>query len=475
MLTGSRKPKHRAWLAWLALGFATMTLAPSPAAAQATEQSVRFDNGRRIAHTRVVVGKSQTIRIDLPFADLVVADPEVADVTPLTDRSFYVLGKQAGTTNVSIYDEQKKLVGVLELEAGANTQKLGAEMNRQMPGGNLRVASVNGRPLIAGVAPDAPSLDRAVKTAKHFSPDVMNGMRLARSQQVLLEVRFVEASRSAGRELGVNLEVVSKNFTSVSGIAGLASNNTPFGAILGTLLTNGVKADILIKALEDRGLARRLAEPNLVAMSGEKASFLAGGEFPVPVQAQLGQIFIEYKKFGVGLTFTPTVLQDGIINLRIEPEVSQLDPTSVVRTAGIAIPSLIVRRASTVVELRDGQSFAIAGLLQSVNTTTQQQLPWLGDVPVLGALFRSAAFERKETDLAIIVTPRLVKPARPGERLRTPFENTLPGNDLDFFLLGKPEVTRAAAATNDPAADVFAQTSGHILDIRNRSNHVDGR
>ena len=184
------------------------------------------------------------------------------------------------------------------------------------------------------------------------------------------------------------------------------TGNPSFGTLIGRVLSSGVEADVIVQALEDRGLARRLAEPNLITMSGEKASFLAGGEFPIPVQSDRDQITVDYKKFGVGLTFTPTVLANGVINLRIEPEVSQLDYTNTVRTATVAVPALIVRRASTVVELRDGQSFAVAGLLQSINQETQEQLPWLADVPIIGSLFRSAAFERKETDLAIIVTPR---------------------------------------------------------------------
>jgi pilus assembly protein CpaC len=298
----------------------------------------------------------------------------------------------------------------------------------------------------------------------------------------MLEVRFVEASRNAGRELGVNWEAVGRNygnptraalnFAAAAGTGGLASGHTPFGALVGRVLSSGIEADVLVQALEERGLARRLAEPNLIAMSGEKASFLAGGEFPIPVAADQGRITVDYKKFGVGLTFTPTVLANGVINLKIEPEVSQLDPTNFVRSAGIAIPALIVRRASTVIELRDGQSFAVAGLLQSVNQETQQQLPWLGDIPIIGTLFRSAAFERKETDLAIIVTPRLVQPARPGQRLKTPLDPAVPANDVDFFLTGQQEIPvgKARTAGTRPAAPI-----GHILDLGKERTRVVAR
>jgi pilus assembly protein CpaC len=286
-------------------------------------------------------------------------------------------------------------------------------------------------------------------------------------------VRFVEASRNAGKELGINWRVVGKNFgdatkaglnvAASSGLGNLPSGNASFGTLIGRVLSSGVEADVVVQALEDRGLARRLAEPNLITMSGEKASFLAGGEFPIPVQGDRDQITVDYKKFGVSLAFTPTVLANGVINLRIEPEVSQLDYTNTVRTATVAVPALIVRRASTVVELRDGQSFAVAGLLQSINQETQEQLPWLADVPIIGSLFRSAAFERKETDLAIIVTPRLVKPSRPGQRLKTPLDATAQANDADLFLVGQQEVpvTRARVSGTAPLP-----ASGHILNRR---------
>ena len=321
--------------------------------------------------------------------------------------------------------------------------------------------------------PDGVAAARAVDLARQYGPEVMNDLTVRSPQQVMLEVRFVEASRDASKELGVNWKVVGKNFGSattaaynvaaLTGFGSLRSGNAPFGTLIGRVLSSGVEADVIVQALEERGLARRLAEPNLITMSGEKANFLAGGEYPIPVQGDNNSVTIDYKKFGVGLTFTPTVLANGVINLRIEPEVSQLDYTNTVRTAGVVVPALIVRRASTVVELRDGQSFAVAGLLQSINHQTQEQLPWLADVPIIGALFRSAAFERKETDLAIIVTPRLVKPAKPGQRLRTPLDNTAPANDADLFLVGQQEVSVAKARVS---GTVPLPPKGHILDLR---------
>jgi pilus assembly protein CpaC len=189
----------------------------------------------------------------------------------------------------------------------------------------------------------------------------------------------------------------------------------------------------------------------------------------VPVPGALGQVTIDYKRYGVGLAFTPTVLSGGLINMKIEPEVSQLDISHPVQVAGISVPPLIVRRASTTVELRDGQSFVIGGLLQSNGRNAIAQLPWLGDIPVLGALFRSAQYQKEETDLAIIVTPRLVRPARPGDPIKTPLDSTLPPNDRDLFLLGKNEITVQRARL---AQGAIIPMSGHIIDLPKRGSNV---
>jgi pilus assembly protein CpaC len=434
-------------------------------------QVVEIGHGQ-VGAVRVTLGKSHTLETTRGFVDLVVGDPEIADVMPLTDKTLYVLGKKIGTTNVSVYDSSKQLVGVIEVEVGYNTARLAADLETMAPGSGARVSSANGRTVLSGPVTDSVSAARAVGLARQYGPDVVNDLTVRSPQQVMLEVRFVEASRNAGKELGINWDVVGKNFgnptkaaynmAAVSGL-GLPSGNTPFGTIIGRVLSSGVEADIIVQALEERGLARRLAEPNLITLSGEKANFLAGGEFPIPVQGDADRITIEYKKFGVSLTFLPTVLANGVINLRIEPEVSQLDYTNTVRTATVAVPALIVRRASTVIELRDGQSFAVAGLLQSINQETKEQLPWLADVPIIGTLFRSSSFERKETDLAIIVTPRLVKPAKPGQRLKTPLDATAQANDADLFLVGQQEIPVAKARASGTAP---LPASGHILTRR---------
>jgi pilus assembly protein CpaC len=419
---------------------------------------------KRTATVQVYIGKSEDVRTDTSFVDITVGDPEVADVNPLTDRTLSILGKRNGTTRVSVYAEGKKLIGVFDIEVTYDTSLIQSEVRKRFPHANLRVSAVNGRIMLSGTSPDGPTVDGAVQIAKQFGQDVINSVKVAQPQQVMLEVRFVEASRTAGRELGVDWRVVAKNVTASLGTAGLLTGNAPFGFVVAKLLGNGVAADVMIRALEERGLVRTLAEPNLVALSGDTASFLAGGEYPIPVSSNNNTVTIAYKQYGIGLAFTPTVLKDGLINMVIKPEVSQIDPNhSVAFGNGISVPALIVRRANTTVELRDGQSFMIGGLLLNVSKNSLEQFPWLSDVPVLGALFRSASYQKDETDLAIIVTPRIVRPARPGDVIKTPLDGSLPANDTDLFLMGKTEVKPAAARLE--AGVPAREFTGHMLDL----------
>ena len=234
--------------------------------------------------------------------------------------------------------------------------------------------------------------------------------------------------------------------------------------------THGLQIDALISALEEKGLVKTLAEPDLVALSGETAKFLAGGEIAVPV-VQPGSgggtptVTIEWKNYGVGLAFTPTVLNKGIINLRLDPSVSELDTAHAILVNGSLIPGIIDREVHTSVELRDGQSFAIAGLLQAQSNNDISQIPWLGNVPVLGALFRSTSYQKQETDLVVIVSPHLVRPVRPGQHLATPFDTTLPANDIDLFLMGDTE--RQKRYTDYVASgEGLTGPYGHILQAK---------
>jgi pilus assembly protein CpaC len=466
------------------VGLAGWLLPADNAQAQAL---VQLSGVKRTALVNVATGKSADVRTDASFTDINVGDPEVADVNVLTDHSLSILGKKSGTTRVSVYGEAKKLVGVFDVEVSYDTSTLAVEITRRFSHAGIRVATANGKILLTGTSPDAVTLDEALTVARQFGPDVINSVSVSSPQQVVLEVRFVEATRQASRELGVQWNVFSGSSTTNIGArqaagnlplqrptnpstlgvgevaAGILSGGTPFGVAVARMIAHGVTTDVFINALEEKGLARSLAEPNLVALSGDTASFLAGGEYPIPIVGSMGNVTVDYKRYGVGLSFTPTVLRDGLINLKIEPEVSQLDLSNRVSFGnGGSLFPLIVRRASTTVELRDGQSFVIGGLLQNVGQTAQEQLPWVGDVPILGALFRSASYQKNETDLAIIVTPRIVRPARPGDAIKTPLDNMLPANDVDLFLMGKPEIRREAARL---AAGAALRLSGHILDL----------
>lgn len=467
------------WLAWLTLMASGLLLAHSnwalAGALGEASSTYNLETPESVSKLRVTVNKSQTIRIHQSFAEALIGQPEIADVIPLTDKSLYVLGKKVGATRLSVLGADKKLLGIIEVEVAFDVSAIEAHYRRSLPRSRIRVASVNGRIMLSGMVSDAIALEKAIAIANQYAPDaVSNQLTVAGSQQVLLEVRFVEASRSATRNLGVNWSIISRNpgshaiNTNLPGGVGLGafpSAALPFGSLVARLLNTGSSAEVIIQALEERGLARRLAEPNLVALSGDTASFLAGGEFPFPVGRDDDNITIEFKKFGVGLGFTPTVLNNGLINLKIEPEVSELDPNNTLVVNDTTIPGLVTRRAKTTVELRDGQSFAIAGLLQANHTKARRQLPWLGQVPVIGSLFRSASFEKQETDLVIIVTPRLVQPAAPGDRLVTPFDKAVPGNDVDYFLNGKDEIPNwKARFKRTGKVNRHAPAIGHMLD-----------
>jgi pilus assembly protein CpaC len=511
-----RKPTSRRWhlvpKAVLVLA-ATLTFATGGSRAQ---QRIALANPTHTTTVAVILGKSEDVHTDQRLVDIAVGDPGVADVNPLTDHALSILGKKIGTTRVTVYGEDKKPVGIFDVEVSYDISRLAAEIAR-LSGGGIRVSAVNGRIMLSGTSPDAVTLDKVVTIARQFVPDPINTVEVMQAQQIMLEVRFIEASRQASRELGVQWNLFgSRTLANIgsqqpavqlpitapggafqqpaaanSGIggysvlppgvtgtplssvvaAGVLSGASPFGFLVSQL---GGQVQMQINALEQRGLARSLAEPNLVALSGDTASFLAGGQFPVPEANGLGTVTFAYQPYGVGLSFTPTVLRDGLINLVIKPEVSEIDPTHTVTVAGTSVPGLITRKASTTLELRDGQSFMLGGLLQNQTTTAQDQLPWIGDVPVLGALFRSAQYQKNETDLVIIVTPHIVHPMRPNEVAHTPLDNTLPGSDIDFFLNGHAEVSPAlvrlaAGAMNRPYV-------GHILDLpKNGASYVSAK
>jgi len=443
-----------------------------------------------VQRVRVTLYKSRTFKVDTAFSTIVAGSPDIVDVKSLSDHLIYIQGKQTGTTNVILFDSSMRQIGILDVEVAIDTGNLQENIRASTGNPGIRVSSSQGQVMLSGTAADAVAAERAVSIATGALPkgsNIVNAMSVAAPQQVMLEVRFLEVNRSAGRELGMNLYGANANGTNIgnTGLGGPNSINTnsgrqplpntgppagtipllgtagtlaataaggsavPFGSLLTSIIrtSSGASVDLLVTALEQKGLVRRLAEPNLMALSGESARFLAGGEFPVPVASTtaagaLPTVTIQFKTFGVELGFVPTVLSRGAINLRVEPSVSELDFSNAITISGTTIPALSSRNARTTVELRDGQSFAIAGLLQTRNREDVSQLPWIGSVPVLGTLFRSSSYQQQETDLVIIVTPRLVAPAAPGQQLASPFDSRLPPNDVDFFLNGQMEVRK---------------------------------
>ena len=303
-------------------------------------------------------------------------------------------------------------------------------------------------------------------------------MSVGGTQQVMLKIRFAEMQRSTSKALGFNIgaafsggigggnQILARGETSQFLVGdngpGLAFQDTSgsFGVVGAAFVLGDGILDVILNALERRGVVRSLAEPNLVALSGDTAQFLAGGEVPIPVQSEDGGISVEFKPFGVGMAFTPTVVDEDLINLEIETEVSAIDTAVQVQAAGIALSGFSTRRARTTVELRDGQSLAIAGLLQDDFTNGADQIPWLGEIPVLGTLFRSSSFQRRQTELVIIITPTLVTPVD-GEQLSLPTDRMRIPNEEELFLLGKLE---GAASEREVAGQDLDGSYGYILE-----------
>jgi pilus assembly protein CpaC len=422
---------------------------------------------------KIAKGKPRTIRLDKGFAEIVVGDPEVANVTPLTNQSFYVLGHKLGTTGIALFDENKKLIGSVDVEVTYDTQQLNAAIQQNVPDSSIKASTANGQIVLSGAAKDKVGAEKAKKIAKQFNEgnDVIDSVNITSSQQVQLQVRFVEINRQSITKLGVK---AGANF--IQGIGGVEAafdgfteqNLAGAGQIIGQFVMGGLQIDAQIDALETRGLARRLAEPNLIARSGEKASFLAGGEFPIPVAQTGGAVTIEFKKYGVSLDFTPTVLADGLISLDIAPEVSAIDTTSSYKGPnGISIPGFVVRRAQTSVDLKSGQSFMMAGLLQTFQRCRHRRLPGAGKTPVLGSLFSSKSYQRRETDLVIIVTPHLVRPIDPSKKTATPFDSTLPPSNVDLFgnNVDEIKVSDTNRAKGGSAKLAATPGAGHFLDL----------
>ena len=424
-----------------------------PASAQAQAGPPAYGG---VSRTVVVpVNKSAAFRLDGPVGEVVVAQPEIAQIVATTDQSFYVRGKALGGTNILVYDRGRNLVEVIDVHVGQDASLIEAEILGAMPGEKMKVRAVGKGVLLSGEASNNSAATRARAIVERYVPatDITTALNVRNAEQVKLEVRVLEVSRASLKELGLDLALANESgFAFASGTGLIGSQAQGVLRILTNSGTLGIEAALV--ALEEKGVLRTLARPDLTALSGEEASFLAGGEFPIPVAADYDEdtnrprVGIEFKEFGVKLAFKPTVRDGGLIRLEVAPEVSQIDTRRTVRLGNIEIPGLSVRRTETVVELRDGQSFAVAGLYQQEYNTTARQLPFLGDVPVLGALFRSSRWRRSETELVIVVTPRLVQATDdPSGGAPNPLVSTRDPTQAGLFLNGRALDKRIAPVT----------------------------
>lgn len=423
-------------------------------------------------------GAGQVVSLSEPATNVFVADPKVAEVRPASANSLFVFGVGPGRTTIVVLDQAGRTISNYEVQVRASSfgaSEAEAAVARVTGNRGVHVTPQTRGLLVTGTVGSAADAARTISVLRGFAPEgalIENQLTVRDSIQVTLKVRIIEMNRNVSRALGVDFQALGtigrtallpQNFIVQAATAvGLGIASTPSAAIrFGNKDLSGI-----IQALANDNLARVLAEPNLTVMSGQPASFLAGGEFPIAVAQSApggggtGTISVEFKKYGVSLSFVPTVLSDGRINLHVAPEVSQLTNTGAVTTSAgnttISIPALLTRRAETTVELGSGQTYAIAGLMSdntSVNTTS---VPFLGDIPILGALFRSTGYQRQETELVIFVTPYIVNPVSDAAALRTPTDGFTPPNDLErIVLLRQTGAQPASVATRVPGQAGF--------------------
>jgi pilus assembly protein CpaC len=449
-----------------AVAFAALAGLTAALPGAAAAQTVHYDlTTTSVMRVNLPVSQAVTVTISDAVGKIVTADPTIADAQPITENSLYLVGRAFGTTTVNLYSSEGKPVGLLAVEVGADTADIARSIRAAIPNSSVKVGTVNGRIRLSGTVADAPSMDKVLQVVRQYgAPDVINTITLVGGRQVNLEVRILEAQRDAGRDLGISWSGSVGGFnTTINGAAtgGPAENASSFSAFVTNVISGslGLNLRATINALEAKRLVRTLAEPNLTTLSGVTASFLAGGQVPIRVRDENGSVTLEYRDFGVRLVFTPAVLEGDRIQIHLTPEVSGIGGFT---TAGD--PVFNTRNLDATVELRDGQSFAVAGLLQNNTNLSQDQLPWIGDVPIIGSLFKSSSFQKHDTELVVIVTPRLVQPSPPGQVVATPLDQTLPANDPEFFALSKMEVTPRMIQDFESGAGVSGP-HGYIIDL----------
>jgi pilus assembly protein CpaC len=395
----------------------------------------------------LAAGGGEMLRLPEPAVAVFVADPDVADVHVPTSQTVFVLGKKAGTTTLFALGANNRTILRETVVVSADTLSMQRMLDARFPRFQVNVTGAPGSLMVTGRVPDAADADAVMQSLTPYLHDketLVNRLTLTRPIQVHLRVRITEVDRNITQQLGINWNALGQSGNFIGGLfsgraAAAATTLSSTGAfsILGAFHAGKWAIDGVLDVLDQEGLITMLAEPNLTAMSGETASFLAGGEFPIPVpQGQTNSITIEFKPYGVSLDFTPTVLADNRISLKVRPEVSEIDPTNSVTIDSIKVPALTVRRVETTVELSSGQSFAIGGLLQSNTSDVLAELPGLGHLPVLGKLFSSKNYLNNKSEVVVIVTPYIVQPADPG-RLRQPIDTVMhPSSDIEYVLQG---------------------------------------
>ena len=474
----------KAGLLGLALSFTSLhTVSLQSASAQDQPGAIRVLQGQTSATLRVPMNRAVVVETQAIFSEVAMANPGIAEISTLNERTLYVLGKIPGRTTLTLLSPEGGLMANIDVQVTPDVAEFKERLQQILPGEPIEVRTANDGIVLSGIVSSIARLDRALDLAERYAPGrVSNLMGVGGTQQVMLKVRFAEMQRSVRKALngGVTLGT-SGSDGAISGAGGsgallpgaiggagstvLNINPASVGGIAGTIGIGDVQLSIMLEALESRGVVRTLAEPNLVALSGQEAKFLAGGEYPIPVPQENGNIAIEYKPFGVELNFTPRVVDQDVINLTLNAAVSALDPTNSITTGGINVSAFTRRETSTTVEMRDGESFAIAGLLQDDFRDLNSQVPWLGDIPVLGALFRSAEYTRNQSELVIIVTAHLVSPTR-GEALALPTDRVRPPTEADLFLRGR--VASEGRAATGAAAEIsrqdFSGSYGYVME-----------
>src|SRR6056297_3350887 len=425
----------------------------------------------------VTMNRAVVVESDVPFAELSIANPSIADFSTLSDRTIYVLGKAPGRTTLTLLDDTGRLITNVEIHVSTDVSEFKERLQQILPNERIEVRTANDGIVLSGSVSSTARMDRALSLAQRYAPDrVSNLMVVSGNQQVMLKVRFAEMQRSVSKQLSTSLAVDALGVTGNG--AGLAGSNLPSTGVnsRGVAASNNagaaffgfdigsVEIGILLEALESKGVVRTLAEPNLTALSGQEAKFLAGGEYPVPVAQDNDTTSFEFKPFGVELNFIPRVVDGDIINLEMAAAVSSIDPTNGINTGSFTVDAFRRRDTSTTVQLRDGESFAIAGLLQDDFRDTNGQVPWLGDIPVLGALFRSADYARAQTELVIIVSAHLVTPTR-GEALALPTDRVRLPSEKDLFLNGRVLNSNVPSGTaGEVARQDFTGSYGYVME-----------